>query len=128
MRSCPRQPQVRPALDLSGTRSAPGNLGGKAFDLVQRACAAALLAILLVLGNTVAQAADAGNCLMCHKYPGLSRVTEDGTLRLCYVNEDTFNSSVHSKVKCQGCHTDIDKIPHDPAKKVSETGSYARPW
>jgi hypothetical protein len=63
-------------------------------------------------------AADVGNCLMCHKYPGLSWVTEEGELRICYVNENTFNSSVHSKVKCQGCHTDVDKIPHDPAKKV----------
>jgi hypothetical protein len=38
---------------------------------------------------------------------------------MCYVNEGNYNSSVHSKVECQGCHTDIDKIPHDPAKKVN---------
>lgn len=62
--------------------------------------------------------ADVGNCLLCHKYPGLTRATEEGQLRVCYVNEEIYNSSVHSKVSCQGCHTDIDKIPHDPAKKV----------
>jgi hypothetical protein len=39
-------------------------------------------------------------------------------LRLLYINEDIFNISVHGKVKCEGCHTDIKKIPHDPAKKV----------
>lgn len=107
-------------LDLAETRSNLRILCGKAFDLIKGIPrrAATLLVFLLVLGTTSARAADAGNCLMCHKYPGLSRVTEDGTLRLCYVNEDSFNSSVHSKVKCQGCHTDIDKIPHDPAKKV----------
>ncbi|WP_457573188.1 cytochrome C [Desulfolithobacter sp.] len=59
-----------------------------------------------------------GNCLLCHKYPGLSRVDESGRLKLMFVNEDIFNKSVHSKVKCEGCHTDITKIPHDPAKPV----------
>ncbi|NOX35059.1 MAG: cytochrome C [Deltaproteobacteria bacterium] len=64
-------------------------------------------------------ASDVGNCLLCHKYPGLSRVEGDkGILRLLYVNESAFNISMHAKVKCEGCHTDIKKIPHDPAKKV----------
>jgi len=80
--------------------------------------AALLLLLLLGFFPLRPRGADVGNCLMCHKYPGLSRVTEEGVLRLCYVNEDLFNSSVHSKVSCQGCHTDIDQIPHNPAKKV----------
>ena len=80
--------------------------------------AVVLLLFLMALFPIGSRAADVGNCLMCHKYPGLSLVTEDGALRLCYVNEENFNSSVHSKVTCQGCHTDVDKIPHDPAKKV----------
>jgi hypothetical protein len=62
--------------------------------------------------------ADVGNCLLCHKYPGLSRIDEEGNFRLLYVNEPIFNNSIHAKVKCEGCHTDIKKIPHDPAKKV----------
>jgi hypothetical protein len=80
---------------------------------------AAIFLLFLALLPTSARAADVGNCLMCHKYPGLSWVTEDGNLRMCYVNEGNYNSSVHSKVECQGCHTDVDKIPHDPAKKVN---------
>ena len=39
-------------------------------------------------------------------------------MRLFYVNEDIFNNSVHTKVKCEGCHVDVKKIPHDVAKKV----------
>lgn len=78
---------------------------------------AGLVWVLAALPNPL-PGADVGNCLMCHKYPGLSRVTEEGHLSVCYVNEDIFNSSVHSKVSCQGCHTDVNKIPHDPAKKV----------
>ena len=63
-------------------------------------------------------AADVGNCLLCHKYPGLSRVDENGAFRLLFVNEATFAMSVHTKVKCEGCHTDINKIPHEDVKKV----------
>lgn len=66
----------------------------------------------------VAEAADAGNCLLCHRYPGLSRIDEHGNMRLLFINEEIFKVSVHAKVKCEGCHTDIKKIPHDPAKKV----------
>jgi len=68
---------------------------------------------------TDALASDIGNCLLCHKYPGLSRIDEEGKFRLLYVNESIFANSVHAKVKCEGCHTDIKKIPHDPAKKVN---------
>jgi len=49
-------------------------------------------------------AADIGNCLLCHKYPGLSRIDEEGEFRLLYINEHTFANSVHAKVKCEGCH------------------------
>ena len=73
---------------------------------------------LAIFATNTSFAADVGNCLMCHKYPGLSRVDEEGKFRLLYVNEDIFNKSVHAKVKCEGCHPDIQKIPHEPAKKV----------
>jgi hypothetical protein len=76
------------------------------------------LVLITLLSTSHADAADIGNCLLCHKYPGLSRVDKDGKFRLLYVNEDIFHQSVHVKVKCEGCHTDIQKIPHDPAKKV----------
>ena len=61
---------------------------------------------------------DIGNCLLCHKYPGLSRIDNDGNFRMLYVNEEIFNNTVHAKVKCEGCHSDVQKIPHDPVKKV----------
>lgn len=74
-----------------------------------------LFTLALPIGS---YSADVGNCLMCHKYPGLSRIDADGRLRLLFINEATFTNSVHVKVKCEDCHTDIKKIPHDPAKKV----------
>ncbi len=69
-----------------------------------------------VISNS--HAADVGNCLLCHKYPGISRIDEEGKMRLFYVNESIFNNSVHAKVKCEGCHTDIKEIPHKTAVKV----------
>jgi hypothetical protein len=77
-----------------------------------------LLLVLIFSMPGSSYAADIGNCLMCHKYPGLSRIDEKGEFRLLFVNEAMFNNSVHAKVKCEGCHPDIQKIPHEPAKKV----------
>jgi len=78
----------------------------------------AIILFLTLIAPLSSLAADIGNCLLCHKYPGLSRIDENGKFRLMYVNEDIFNKSVHAKVKCEGCHPDIQKIPHEPAKKV----------
>ncbi|HDK17094.1 MAG TPA: cytochrome C, partial [Nitrospirae bacterium] len=82
------------------------------------AISCAIFSLLIFVIPEDSHSADIGNCLLCHKYPGLSRVDEKGNLRLLYINEKTFNSSVHSRVKCEDCHTDIKKIPHDTAKKV----------
>lgn len=79
------------------------------------------LSFLIFISYTAqptAFAADIGNCLLCHKYPGLSRIDEEGHMRLFFINEAILNNSVHAKVKCEGCHTDITEIPHKPAKKV----------
>jgi hypothetical protein len=90
--------------------------GYKNFQFVAGMAVVILMVALFNSGK--ARAADVGNCLLCHKYPGLSRIGENGRFRLFYVNESVFMNSVHAKVKCEGCHTDIKKIPHDPAKKV----------
>lgn len=73
--------------------------------------------LLLVIPNT-GFPADELNCVLCHKHRGLSRIDEDGKFRLFYINEGLFESGPHRRNKCKDCHSDIDKIPHDPAKKV----------
>jgi len=75
---------------------------------------------LFVLGQT-ANAKDELNCTMCHKHRGLSRIDENGKFRLFYINQDLFSSSPHRRNRCSDCHTDIDRIPHKPAKKVDCT-------
>lgn len=68
-----------------------------------------------------ASAADELNCILCHKYIGLSRIDETGKFRLFYINENMFQSGPHGKVKCFDCHRDINQIPHLPAQKVDCT-------
>ena len=61
---------------------------------------------------------DELNCVLCHKHRGLSRIDKDGEFRLFYINQELFDSGPHRRNKCKDCHTDINQIPHDPAKKV----------
>ncbi len=67
------------------------------------------------------QAGEELNCLICHKHRGLSRIDENGKFRLFYINNELFESGPHRRNNCQDCHTDIVRIPHDPAKKVDCT-------
>jgi hypothetical protein len=81
-----------------------------------------LLGALFLLTLCVpAQADDELNCVLCHKYRGLSRIDESGHFRLFYINEELFDSSPHRRVPCKDCHSDIDRIPHRPAKQVDCT-------
>jgi hypothetical protein len=63
-------------------------------------------------------AADIENCALCHKYSGLGRIDENGKKRLYYVNEQLYPQTVHGKLRCKECHTDIEKYPHVNTKKV----------
>jgi len=90
---------------------------GKRITTIIVGAAALILVTVFPLAMT-SWAADVGNCLLCHKYPGLSRMDENGDLKLLFINESVFNNSVHANVKCEECHTDIKEIPHDNVKKV----------
>lgn len=92
---------------------------GKSFFKTQ---VVTLLSALLLCGLTgTANAEDELDCLLCHKYRGLSRIDENGKFRLFYINEVIFKEGPHVRIKCADCHQDIKKIPHDPAKKVECT-------
>lgn len=80
------------------------------------------IAIAILHGpGIIAEAADTLDCLTCHKYRGLSRVDEQGKFRLFYVNNELFESGPHRRNNCNDCHSDIDRIPHNPAKAVDCT-------
>ena len=87
-------------------------------------CSIILMVIaLIIVGGMVkiAEADDEVNCLICHKHRGLSRIDEQGKFRLYYINNEMFESGPHRRNKCHDCHSDKDRIPHDPTVKVDCT-------
>lgn len=77
--------------------------------------------LIFILLSSNVTASDELNCVLCHKYRGLSRIDENGNFRLFYINQGLFKKGPHKRIQCKDCHTDIKKIPHDPAKKVNCT-------
>lgn len=63
-------------------------------------------------------ARDPQNCLFCHKYKRLRAYDEKGELQNFYVDTHLFNQSIHRKVSCIGCHSDVEQIPHKKTEKV----------
>ena len=80
-----------------------------------------LLGFAGLVWTSAAQAEDELNCVLCHKFRGLSRIDENGKFRLFYINENLFMKGPHKRVMCMDCHRDIKKVPHDPAEKVNCT-------
>lgn len=80
------------------------------------------LGAAMLLGPWLAPAAhafeDDDGCLMCHKYPMMARVTDEGVVRSYYVVPEIFARTVHRNVPCRDCHTGITELPH----KVSKEG------
>jgi len=79
--------------------------------------AASLCFLLVIISLSVvfsAQAADKENCLMCHKYPFIGRVDNNGKRISYHVEENIYMKSVHKNVPCRDCHSYITKIPHEP--------------
>ncbi len=77
-----------------------------------------IFSIMILNLAFVSVSADELNCLLCHKYKGLSRIDENGDFKLYYVNEHLYNNSPHSKNTCADCHVSIKEVPHKDVKKV----------
>ena len=56
-------------------------------------------------------------CLMCHKYPRMGRVTQEGVFRSYHVTPKMFAKTVHRNVPCRDCHDYIKELPHRPVKE-----------
>ena len=76
-----------------------------------------IIAALLSAMSAIA-IADELNCVLCHKYKGLSRVDDKGQFKLYYISEQLFESSPHSKNSCLDCHQGIKEVPHKNVKEV----------
>ncbi len=59
---------------------------------------------------------DEEGCLMCHKYPKMARMTEEGVRRSYYVMPNVYGDTVHRNVECGDCHNYIKQLPHREVK------------
>lgn len=110
--------------------------------------AGCLLAALLLPG-LAATAAEGGNevatatapsvqapianhrCLRCHADQEDKFVTgPDGKRNNIYIDPKTIEHSVHGKVACTGCHSDVTKLPHAKplAKSIGCIGCHKQQW
>ena len=72
---------------------------------------------LIPLRSAYAVFDDDEACLLCHKYPRMTRVTEEGAIRSYYVMPEVYANTVHRNVPCRDCHTYIKELPHKPVKE-----------
>jgi cytochrome b subunit of formate dehydrogenase len=62
--------------------------------------------------------ADNSLCLACHGTEGFAMPDADGQMRSLHVIREKFESSVHGKQLCVGCHKDITGIPHNKNGRI----------
>ncbi len=74
----------------------------------------ALLLAMLASMPVWAVFEDEDGCLICHKYPRMVRITDEGVRRSYYVMPDVYSNTVHRNVPCRDCHTYIKQLPHKP--------------
>lgn len=65
---------------------------------------------LLLAGAGVLTAMDNSDCMVCHGDASVAKL----------IDQEKFTASIHGKLQCTGCHTDIQELPHaDKLKPVS---------
>ncbi|WP_303902746.1 multiheme c-type cytochrome [Thiohalomonas denitrificans] len=77
----------------------------------------ALLPTLLLWPILAGAFEDDEACLMCHKYPKMGRITDEGIQKSYYVVPNTFSRTVHRNVPCRDCHSYIKQLPHKPVEE-----------
>ncbi len=72
--------------------------------------------LLLGYGESALAFEDDEACLLCHKYPKMGRITDDGAYRSYYIMPHVFGKTVHRNVPCTDCHSYIKQLPHREVK------------
>lgn len=77
------------------------------------------LGLVFALGSP---AQDQENCSICHSLPLLTRIDNEGSLRVLEVDMRTFAHTSHAHVACSDCHDDILGFPHPEEVKPVDCG------
>jgi cytochrome b subunit of formate dehydrogenase len=84
----------------------------------------AALYLLLGAGTALSSGTPLQNsdCLACHGDRSLTVTVEGKTLSL-YVDEQAFQKSAHSILRCTDCHSDVKSLPHNPDLAMPKCGA-----
>ena len=55
---------------------------------------------------------DDRKCVMCHRRLSFKEPPAEGEERLVHIKIDEYLQSSHVELRCQGCHSDIQRVPH----------------
>ncbi|MCA9786423.1 MAG: hypothetical protein KDC10_02000 [Calditrichaeota bacterium] len=81
-----------------------------------------IVGLLLCLGLTARANMDPENCLSCHGLQGFATMDADGEVHGFMIDADKWADTVHGRLACSQCHTDVDQIPHTwPVAEVTCT-------
>lgn len=75
-----------------------------------------LLIVMMIF--SIGVYADEENCMSCHQYKLFGRMDASGEFHNFYVDEAAFQNSVHGRLSCTACHSDVTNIPHTPQPKA----------
>ncbi len=97
------------------------------------------VALILLAGGVSTLAAEdlpsSEDCFACHSDPELSRTGPRGRPISLFVDQPSFEGSVHGFLECVQCHADATEVPHAEALKrvrcqscheVAVSGAHAR--
>ena len=112
--------------ELQENTSARNSGAGGGVSRVATALAAGLICVIAATGLWMPQARAQGAavdkdtpkltsqmCLGCHGLEGFAPPATPGEKQFPMVLKDRFLGSVHGKLQCVECHTNVTKIPHD---------------
>lgn len=109
------------------TRVSKGSGGVPGFRRVCRPADRRFLVLALsALASSVVQAADPENCLLCHRFRGLSGYdVGSGRVRIFFVDPDYIHElrGPHARLACTDCHprSEVAVIPHREVSRVDCT-------
>ncbi len=77
-----------------------------------------LAVICMFMSSTLVFAQETSNddCLTCHSDSSLTKEVNGQSVSV-FVDQKTFEASVHSFLNCADCHSDVKDYPHDPTPK-----------
>ncbi len=95
-------------------------------SVAHRLLAIGVALALLQAANQPARAADPENCLSCHRYRGLARVSDDGkSVHSYHVDPNYYDRALgpHARLRCTDCHAraEVSVIPHQAVSPVNCT-------